>query len=135
MGGGGVERGLFQNVGTSKFITPSSRQTGMSLFCHMWHDFTRDFQFTCSSMKFFTDMKKKVKHAVDSSYEFNTSRAPDSIGRNASRALALLTKATFIYRVCLIASHLQPTEYRHMFHRISTSASAASTNVIHINTP
>ena len=92
------------------------------------------FQFTCSSMKFLTDIKKKIKPDVDSLYEFDTSRAPDSIGRNARRARALLTKATFIYRVCLIVSHLQPTEYRHTFHRISTSASAASPHVILINT-
>ena len=94
-----------------------------------------DFQFTYSSMEFLTDMKMKIKPAVDSSYEFNTSKTLDSIGHNASRAEALLSKATFIYRVCLIASHLQPTEYRHMFHRISTSASAASAHVIHTNTP
>ncbi len=59
------------------------------------------FQFTCSSMKFLTDMKMKIKPDVDSLYEFDTSKSPDSIGRNASRALALLTKSTFIYRVCL----------------------------------
>ncbi len=86
-------------------------------------------------MKFLTDIKKKIKPAVGSSYGFNTSKSPDSIGHNASHALALLTKATFIYRVCLIASHLQPTEHRHVFHRISTSASAASAHVIHTNTP
>ncbi len=54
------------------------------------------FQFTCSSMKFLTDIKKKIKPDVDSLYEFDTSRAPDSIGRNARRARALLTKATHI---------------------------------------
>ena len=83
-------------------------------------------------MKLLTDMKTKIKHAVASSYEFDTSRAPDSIGRNASRAQALLDKATFIYRVRLIASHLQSTEHRQMVHRISTLASA---QVIRINTP
>ncbi len=63
-----------------------------------------DFQFTYSSMEFLTDMKMKIKPAVDSSYEFNTSKTLDSIGHNASRAEALLSKATFIYRVCL-SSH------------------------------
>jgi hypothetical protein len=62
------------------------------------------FQFTCSSMTFLTDMKTKVKHAVEFSYEFDTSQAPKSISRNASRAQALLAKMTFIYRVRLITS-------------------------------
>jgi hypothetical protein len=83
-------------------------------------------------MKLLTVMKTNIKHAVYSSYEFDTSRAPDSISRNVSRAQALLAKTTFIYRVRLIASHLQPTEHRHMVHRISTLASA---HVIHIDTP
>jgi hypothetical protein len=91
-----------------------------------------DFQFKCSSMKLLNEMKTKIKSAVESSYEFDTSRAPDSISRNTSRAQALLAKATFIYRVRLIASHLQPTEHRHMVHRISTLAGA---HVIHIDTP
>jgi hypothetical protein len=83
-------------------------------------------------MEFLADIKTKIKHAVDSSYDFDTSRAPDSIGRNVSRAQALLAKATFIYRVRLIAPHLQPTEHRHMVHRISTLVDA---HVIHIDTP
>jgi hypothetical protein len=78
-------------------------------------------------------MKTRIKHAVDSSYEFDTSRAPESISRNVRRAQALLAKTTFIYRVRLIiASHLHPTEHRHMAHRTSTLASA---RVIHIDTP
>jgi hypothetical protein len=91
-----------------------------------------DFQFKCSSMKLLNDMKTKIKSAVESSYGFDTSRAPDSISRNASRAQALLPNATFIYRVCLIASRLQPTEHRHMVHRIST---LAGSRTIHIDTP
>src|SRR6266849_1438688 len=88
-----------------------------------------DFQIKCDSMKLLTDMKTKIKHVVDSSYEFDTSRAPESISRNVRHAQALLAKATFIYRVrLLIASHLHPTEHRHMVHRISTLASA---HVIH----
>jgi hypothetical protein len=62
-----------------------------------------DFQFTYSSMMFLAEMKTKVKAAVESSYEFDTSQAPDSINHNASRAQALLTKMSFIYKVCLIA--------------------------------
>ena len=92
-----------------------------------------DFQIKCDSMKLLTDMKTNIKHAVYSSYEFDTSRAPDSISRNASRAQALLAKTTFVYRVRLIASHLQSTEHRHMILRILTLA-RASPHVIHIDT-
>ena len=53
-----------------------------------------------------TDIKTGTKHAVQSLYEFSTSRAPDSIGHNASRAQALLTNMTFVYRVRLIESSL-----------------------------
>src|SRR6266481_2965225 len=102
MGGGCSESSLFQNRGTPKFITPSSRRRGTRLFLLHVARLHSDFQFTCSSMKFLTDIKKKIKPAVGSSYGFNTSKSPDSIGHNASHALALLTKATFIYRVCLI---------------------------------
>ena len=91
-----------------------------------------DFQIKCDSMEFITDIKTKIKHTVDSSYGFDTSRAPDSIDRNVSLARALVTKKTFIYRVRLIASHFQPTERRHMVHRISTLLGA---NGIHIDTP
>ena len=90
-----------------------------------------NFQIKYGSMKLLTDMKTKIGHAVDFAYDFRTCRAPDSIGRNAKRAQALLTQTTFIYRVCLIASHLQPAK-RHMVHRISTSGSA---DVIHIDIP
>ena len=62
------------------------------------------FQFTCSSMKLLTDTKAKIKYAVDSLYEFDSSRASNSVSHNASRARALLAKMTFIYRVRLIAS-------------------------------
>ena len=92
-----------------------------------------DFQIKCDSMKLLTDMKTKIKHAVDSSYEFETSRAPDSIGRNASRAQALLASTTFIYRVHLIVSYLKSLKStKHMVHRIST---LATSHVIHIDTP
>jgi hypothetical protein len=91
-----------------------------------------DFQIKCDSVKLLTDMKTKIKHAVDSLYGFDTSRAPESISRNVRRAQALLAKTTFIYRVrLLIASHLHPAD-RHMVHRISTLASA---HVIRIDTP
>jgi len=65
-----------------------------------------DFQFKCSSMKLLNDMKTKFKPAVEFFYEFDTSQAPQSISRNASRAQALLIERTFIYRVYLIVSHL-----------------------------
>ena len=67
-----------------------------------------DSQFVCSGMKLVTDIKTKIKHIVESSYGFDTSRAPDVISRNTSRAQGLLTKMTFIYQVRLIAS---PTEH------------------------
>jgi hypothetical protein len=90
-----------------------------------------DFQIKCDSMKLLTDMKRNIKHVVDSSYKFDTSRASDSISRNVRSAQALLAKTNFTYRVRLIASHLQPTEHCHMVHRIST----LSAHVIHIDTP
>ena len=55
-------------------------------------------------MSFIADIKLKIMQAVETSYEFNTSQAPESIGRNATRAQKLLTNMTFIYRVRLIAS-------------------------------
>ena len=64
------------------------------------------FQFKCSSMKLLDDMKTKTKSAVESSYEFDSSQAPQSIGRNASRAQALLAETAFIYLVYLIILHL-----------------------------
>ena len=62
------------------------------------------FQVTFSSMMFLAYMKMNIRHAVESSYEFDTSRAPNIISRNASHAQALLAKMTFIYQVRLIAS-------------------------------
>jgi hypothetical protein len=83
-------------------------------------------------MKLLNDMKTNIKSAVESSYEFDTSRASESISRNASRAQALLAETTFIYRVYLILFHLNPTEHRHMGYRSSILAGA---HVIHIYTP
>jgi len=58
-----------------------------------------DFQFVYSSMRLLADIKMKIKHAVESSYEFDTSQAPDSISRNSSLAQALLSeKKAFVYR-------------------------------------
>ncbi|KAH9984988.1 hypothetical protein BJV77DRAFT_1162251 [Russula vinacea] len=58
----------------------------------------QDEEFVISSLVFFTDIKADIKHAVESSYGFDTSRAPDIISRNASRAQTLLTNLTFIYQ-------------------------------------
>jgi hypothetical protein len=55
-------------------------------------------------MTLITDIKSRIEHTVESLYEFDTSQAPNSISRNATRAQALLTKMTFVYRVRLIAS-------------------------------
>ncbi len=60
-------------------------------------------QFVIPSITLLTDMKMRVKHLVESLYGFDTSRAPDSISRNAGRAQALLTNMAFIYRVRPIA--------------------------------
>ena len=63
------------------------------------------FQIKCDSMKLLADMKTKTKCAVDSSFQFETGQAADSIGRNASLAQTLLDKTTFIYQVRVIALH------------------------------
>ena len=83
-------------------------------------------------MEFLTDMKTKIRHVVESLYEFDISRTRDSISRNVTRAQGLLAKTNFIYRVRLIASNLQPTKHRPMIHRIST---LAGVHVFHIDTP
>ena len=83
--------------------TPS-RQKGRSPFLPHMARIHSDFQFVYSSMRFIRDIKMKIKHAVQSSYEFDTSQAPDIISRNAIRMQALLTNMTFVYRVCLISS-------------------------------
>jgi hypothetical protein len=55
-------------------------------------------------MELLAEIKTKVEHAVESLYEFNTSRDPDSISHNAKRAQALLTDMAFVYGVRLSAS-------------------------------
>jgi hypothetical protein len=72
-----------------------------------------NFQFVFNSMELVTDIRKNIKHAVESLYEFDTSRAPDNISRNATRVRALLIDTKFVYRVRLIYHHLRPTEHRH----------------------
>ena len=52
-----------------------------------------------SSMKLFDEIKAKIKYDVKTLYGFDTSRAPDIIGRNAAHAQALLKEMTFIYHV------------------------------------
>jgi hypothetical protein len=60
--------------------------------------FRQDEEFVYSSLGFLNDIKVEIKHAVESLYGFDTSRAPDIISRNASRAQALLSNMTFIYQ-------------------------------------
>ena len=60
-----------------------------------------DLQFVYDSLRFITDLKMNIMHAVESFYGFDTSQASESIGRNSSRAQALLTKMRFVYRVRL----------------------------------
>lgn len=55
-------------------------------------------EFVITSITLLADMKMTVKHLVESLYGFDTSRAPDSISRNAGLAQALLTNMAFIYR-------------------------------------
>jgi Domain of unknown function (DUF6532) len=62
------------------------------------------FQFVYSNMGLLTQFKAEIKHAVESLYGFDTSRAPDIISRNAYRAQQLLTNMTFIYQVRHISS-------------------------------
>lgn len=81
------------------------------------------FQIKCDSIKLLTYMKARVNHVVDSAYGFDSSRSHDSIIRNVTRAQALLANTTFIYRVCPVALHIQPTEDRQLVLRISTLAS------------
>jgi hypothetical protein len=50
-------------------------------------------------MSFITEIKTSIMHSIETYYGFDTSRAPDSISYNASRAYRLLSEMTFIYRV------------------------------------
>jgi hypothetical protein len=63
-----------------------------------------DFQFVYSGMRHLTDIKLRIKQVVEFLYGFDTSRAPESISRNAILAQALLANMTFVYGVCPIAS-------------------------------
>ena len=49
-------------------------------------------------------MKTKIVHLVESLYEFDTSRAQDSITNNAKLAHALLANMAFVCRVRPITS-------------------------------
>ena len=91
---------MSQGGSTSKSIT--SKRRGRSLFWPHVARINSDFQFAYDSLRFVTDIKMKMTHAVEYMYEFDTSQAPESIGRNATRAQALLTDMTFVYRVRFI---------------------------------
>ena len=80
-----------------------NKKAGHIFLAHITRIYS-DFQIVYSGMRFFRDIKMKIKHAVQSSYGLDTSQAPDIISRNASRVQALLTNMTFVYRVCLVAS-------------------------------
>jgi len=62
-----------------------------------------NIQLVVGSMTLVAAMKTKIVHSVESLYGFNTSRAPESISKNAGLAQGLLTDMTFIYRVRPIA--------------------------------
>ncbi|KAI0248445.1 hypothetical protein BJV78DRAFT_1235928 [Lactifluus subvellereus] len=55
-------------------------------------------------MHLLAEMKTNIIHEVDTFYGFDTSQTPRSIGNNTNLAYTMLTRMTFIYRVCLIAS-------------------------------
>lgn len=55
-------------------------------------------EIVVGSTTLLSDMKTKITHLVESLYGFDTSRAPDSISRNAKLAHALLAKKAFICR-------------------------------------
>lgn len=71
------------------------------LLCVAW--LHANMQFVIASMTLIAAMKTKITHPVESLYGFNTSRAPESISKNAELAQGLLTDMTFIYRVRPIA--------------------------------
>jgi Domain of unknown function (DUF6532) len=50
-------------------------------------------------MTLLSEMKTKLKHAVETLYEFNRNRTSGSISYNMAHADELLTKMAFIYRV------------------------------------
>ncbi|KAF8484453.1 hypothetical protein DFH94DRAFT_713756 [Russula ochroleuca] len=54
--------------------------------------------FTVNSMSLLSEMKTKLRHAVETLYEFNPNQTPGSISYNIAHANELLTKMAFIYR-------------------------------------
>jgi hypothetical protein len=54
-------------------------------------------EFVYSGMRHLTDIKLRIKQVVEFLYGFDTSRAPESISRNAILAQALLANMTFVY--------------------------------------
>jgi len=56
-----------------------------------------DEEFVYTSMMLFDEIKATIRHDIKTLYGFDTSLAPDIIGRNATRAQALLTEMAFIY--------------------------------------
>jgi len=73
----------------------------------------QDEEFEYDNLRFITDVKTNIMHAVESLYGFDTSHASESIGRNASLAQALLTKTTFVYRELNIGTGNPHHPYRH----------------------
>ena len=89
------DRGIFGSI----------TRTGLGKSCVLL-DVARlhaNIQFVVDSMTLIESMKTKIVHPVEALYGFNTSRAPESISKNAELAQALLTDMTFIYRVRPIA--------------------------------
>jgi len=101
MDGGCLERRLSKDRGIFGSIT----RTGFGKSCLLLNvaRLHADIQLVVNSMTLIAAMKKKISHPVESLYGFNTSRAPESISKNAELAQGLLTDMTFIYRVRPIA--------------------------------
>jgi hypothetical protein len=52
-------------------------------------------------MSLLSEMKRKLRHAVETLYEFNPNQTARNMSYNVARAKELLTKMAFIYRVHL----------------------------------
>ena len=57
------------------------------------------FQLTINSMTILSDMRRKLRRAVATQYEFDRGQTAGSINYNVAHAKELLTKMAFIYRV------------------------------------
>ena len=78
-----------------QLIQESQDEKASPFFPHLARIYS-NFQVVCTNVEFLTDIKMKIMHDVETLYGFDTTRAPHS---NARRALTLLTKTSFVFRV------------------------------------